>query len=178
MAFWFISKTNNILTFSSWAFWPWIDAYYVWIRFYLAHLTSRKINISSIFWILSRILKGQPNRNMTYIQAHPREQNVLCKGEGIRRGLLLTKHQGIWLPSIHSWGFSGFVLEYDTQGWIWEEWNVLLLHPLLWGSTMPKLHQRDEVFTPFLELSMSLDKLTASQLQNTSLASWDLFCVA
>lgn len=55
---------------------------------------------------------------------------------------------------------SVFVLVVDTEVWIWGKfWLLFPLYPPSLSSTMPKLCQRDEIFTPFLELSMSLAKL-------------------
>lgn len=159
MATWLLSKTENI-TFSSGAFWP-VNAYPVWIGFCWAHLTSRKTSVAS-FRFCQEFLKASWTRMWHTSELTPENRTSSVKNACLRNMLLLTKPRGIWLLSVPSRGFSVFVLEDDN--WSLDLAGILDVAPLCpssLGSTMPKLYQRDKVLTPFLELSMSLDKLTA-----------------
>lgn len=158
MAIWFISNTNDMVTFSRWAFWP--EFLLIKSGFYLAYVTSRKISIHGIFLGFAKDSERPAEQECDRHPSSAREENIL-REEGIRNMWLLTKHPAIWRPSVPSWGFSGFVLEDATEVWIWEAFlDVVSFHPSSLGSTMPKLYQRDGFFSLFLDLSMSPDKLT------------------
>lgn len=85
-------------------------------------MSSRNINIGSIFRISPRAVEGQPNGNVAV--SEPARES--------RAPSLVTGHR---VPSTPAWGASGFVLEGDTEGRIWEEFRMLFPLPLSLGGT-------------------------------------------
>lgn len=81
MAIWLISKTNDMVLFSHWAFWP--EFMLIKSGFYLAYLTSRKISISSIFLDFAKDSERPAEQECDRHPSSPREENIL-REEGIR----------------------------------------------------------------------------------------------
>lgn len=165
-----ISKIKNILTFSSWAICTWVHAHQVQVGFYSPHLTSRKINTGSVFWILPRIPKGQLHGNMTHIWARPREQNILQKEESMwARFSGTTKAYGYPHASPRLFWLC-------PRGWYWRLdlggiGDMISLRTLALSSTRPKPYQKDDVLLHSYNFPCPWTSSQPSQLVNTS-AHW------